>query len=353
MMRAMTATPLAHPDDTVLRTFGLAPTPLTPAASGLINRTWHVRSLRGEPLVLQRVNPLFSPRIHDDIAAVTRHLAAKGLVTPQLVPTIGGALWLEHGGGVWRVLTEIAGISRDALESARQAAAAGEALATFHCAVADLEHELTSARLGVHDTPRHLRALERALEEHVTHRDYAAIRPLATAVLELGAALPPLPRAPDRIVHGDPKISNIIFAPDDRALCFVDLDTLGRMPVALELGDALRSWCNPRPEDAAGAQFFTEYFAVAVEAYARTAAGLLDEAEWRPIPAAALTITVELAARFCADALNERYFGWDARRYASASAHNQARTRGQLALAEQIRAELPALERATARAFAR
>jgi Ser/Thr protein kinase RdoA (MazF antagonist) len=269
------------------------------------------------------------------------------------VPTTAGTLWLEHGGAVWRVLTEIAGISRDALETPRQAAAAGEALATFHRAVADLDHELASARLGVHDTPRHLRNLERALEEHAEHRDYATIRPLATAVLDLGTALPPLPRAVDRLVHGDPKISNIIFAPDDRALCFVDLDTLGRMPVALELGDALRSWCNPRPEDAAGARFSAEYFTAAVDAYARTAAGLLDEAEWRPIPAATLAITVELAARFCADALNERYFGWDARRYASASAHNQARTRSMLALAEQIRAALPALEHATSSAFAR
>jgi Ser/Thr protein kinase RdoA (MazF antagonist) len=251
------------------------------------------------------------------------------------------------------VLTEVAGVSRDALESPRQAAAAGQALAAFHRAVADLEHEFSSSRLGVHDTPRHLRNLERALEEHTAHRDYAAIQPLAAAVLERGAGLPPLPRTADRIVHGDPKISNIIFAPDDRALCFVDLDTLGRMPVALELGDALRSWCNPRPEDAADARFSPELFAAAVTGYAHAAAGLLEEAEWRPIPTATLTITVELAARFCADALNERYFGWDARRYASASAHNQARTRGQLELAEQLRAALPALERATVNAFAR
>ena len=42
-----------------------------------------------------------------------------------------------------------------------------------------------------------------------------------------------------------------MFAHDaDRALCLIDLDTLAHMPVALELGDALRSWCNPATEDA-------------------------------------------------------------------------------------------------------
>ena len=32
----------------------------------------------------------------------------------------------------------------------------------------------------------------------------------------------------------------------------------------------------------------------------------------------------QLAARFCADALNESYFGWDQTRFPTASAHNQA-----------------------------
>ena len=55
-------------------------------------------------------------------------------------------------------------------------------------------------------------------------------------------------------MHGDPKISNLMFARDsDRGLCLIDLDTLGPMPIALELGDALRSWCNPAAEDARAA----------------------------------------------------------------------------------------------------
>ena len=64
-----------------------------------------------------------------------------------------------------------------------------------------------------------------------------------------------------------------------------------------------------------------------------------------------MTITVELAARFCADALRESYFGWNRARYESASAHNQARVHGQLLLAAGIRAELAELEDKTAEAF--
>jgi Ser/Thr protein kinase RdoA (MazF antagonist) len=154
------------------------------------------------------------------------------------------------------------------------------------------------------------------------------------------------------IVHGEPKISNVMFAArSDRALCLIDLDTLARMPVALELGDALRSWCNPATEDAPEARFVRPFYAAAIEGYASAARSLLGPQEWSAIADGTLTITVELAARFCADALRERYFRWDESRYASSSAHNQARTRAQLKIASTLRAELPALRELAARTF--
>jgi hypothetical protein len=94
-------------------------------------------------------------------------------------------------------------------------------------------------------------------------------------------------------------------------------------------------------------------FEGAIAGYAEGARTLLEPVEWSAIPAATLTITVELAARFCTDSLREQYFGWDAGRFASASAHNQARTRNQLQLAEGVLAELPALTTITERAFSR
>src|SRR5262245_36145169 len=111
---------LLVPDRAVLEAFGIAAEPVRRATSGLINSTWYVRSRAGVPLVLQRVNPIFSPAVNEDIAAVTEHLAAKGVLTPRLVPTRSGALWAEHGGAVWRVLTWIDGENRDALDSPAQ-----------------------------------------------------------------------------------------------------------------------------------------------------------------------------------------------------------------------------------------
>lgn len=343
----------AEPTPRVLAEFDLDAAALEPVVAGLINRTWLATTRSGTRCVLQRVNPVFDPRVHDDIERVTARLAAAGLTTPRLVPTRSGALFVEHDGACWRVLTYVRGVTRDAPAHAGEARSAGRLLGRFHAVLADAGIELVAPRLGVHDTPRHLGALERALVEHAGHPTHSEAAALAAEITALAEGLPALPETPARLVHGDPKFSNIVLdAATGEARALIDLDTLTYMPACLELGDAMRSWCNPQAEDSSAATFSVEHFAAALEGYAAGSAGLLTEPEWRAIPAATLTIAVELAARFCADALAERYFGWDAARFADASAHNRARTRGQLEVAAATRAALPELETAAARAFA-
>jgi Ser/Thr protein kinase RdoA (MazF antagonist) len=196
----------------------------------------------------------------------------------------------------------------------------------------------------VHDTARHLRRLEQVLSTHAAHADFAAVEALAAALSAQAAQLGPVPEEPARMVHGDPKISNILFDAAG-AVCLIDLDTLGRAPMCLELGDALRSWCNTAAEDSPAASLDPARFEAAVAGYSEASAGLLSEAEWQALPAATHRIAVELAARFLTDALEERYFGWDRRRFASAGAHNRARAAAQLALARSTVTQLDALRR--------
>ena len=328
------------PSPSVLKAFGLAGGKLARLESGLINASWRVETPGGEDFVLQWVNPIFPTAINDDINRVTKHLQARGMRTPLIVPTAGGASALVKSGDVWRVLTYVPGISRDALENARQAREAGALLGRFHRGVSDLEHTFAGSRLGVHDTALHLAKLSRALQSHRDHPRFDQVAPLGERILELAAELPGLPLARERIVHGDPKISNFIFDPDtDEAIALVDLDTVASMPVVLELGDAFRSWCNPLGEDTRQTEFSVPLFQAALGGYSGEARELLSDKEWRALPAATQTIALELAARFAADALIESYFGWDSSRFLTASEHNQLRAAGQLSLAESIRAQ--------------
>jgi hypothetical protein len=141
-----------------------------------------------------------------------------------------------------------------------------------------------------------------------------------------------------------------MFDPQVNALCLVDLDTLAHMPIAMELGDAFRSWCNPSGEDLQ-ASFRLDYFEAGLRAYAKSIGDLPAPAEREAIPIMVQTICLELAARFCADALEESYFNWDRERFESASVHNLDRARAQLTLARSVEKQRGAMERLVVEAW--
>jgi len=338
------ATDHPMPSEAVLELYAIDPASVAPLPGGLINLSFSARTGvgGGRDCVLQRVSPIFPPAIHDDIDAVTRHLRAKGIATPELLRTTDGRHHVVVEGAVWRALTRIPGESRESVGSDAEVAEAGRALGRFHAALADFSRPLAGERPPVHAIEQHLEALDRALAAHSGHAALDEAAGVAAGIFALAETLSPLPALPKRLVHGDPKISNVIFE-QGRAVCLVDLDTIARFAVPLELGDALRSWCNLAAEDSSEARFSVARFEAALAGYREGAGELLTADEWRAVPGATLSIAVELAARFAADALNESYFAWDARRFESASAHNLARAAAQLELARSIGREMAAL----------
>jgi hypothetical protein len=116
----------------------------------------------------------------------------------------------------------------------------------------------------------------------------------------------------------------------------IDLDTVGPMPLSLELGDAWRSWCNVRGEDESEARFDPDIYESSLVGYARDCALSLASDEVDALVHGVEWITLELAARFAADALAERYFGWDPSRFERAGEHNLVRAQGQWSLHQQV-----------------
>jgi aminoglycoside phosphotransferase (APT) family kinase protein len=312
--------------------------------TGLINKTFLVEQGEegsGERAVFQRLHPVFAGSVNEDIDVVTQHLSHKGLVTPRLLRTDDGAAFVEdpETQRPWRALSYVEGQSFDKVRDPAIAFQGGALVARFHAAVADLDYVYQHVRAGVHDTQKHLSSLASARENKRGHRLYAEVEPVAEAILHASASLPDFSRAPQRHCHGDLKISNLMFDPAGNAVCLVDLDTLGTMPLAHELGDMLRSWTNPAGEDVTEASVDLTIFRAAIEGYASGAHGSVTREERDTLVDGMRAICVELAARFCADALFESYFGWDERRYGSRGEHNLVRARGQLALARSVSAQ--------------
>jgi Ser/Thr protein kinase RdoA (MazF antagonist) len=323
-----------------------------------INATYVIRRRRtvGDALVLQRLHPVFGAHVHVDIEAVTGHLAAKGVETPRLVRTQDGQLWTADPSSpeprVWRALSYVDGITLHHTRDAATIESAAALLGTFQRNLTDLEHVFVHER-PLHDTRRHLANLQAALASQRGTGDAEAQELGAAISRQLDGVRLDFGSLPRRIIHGDPKLSNVLFQRDapSRARCMIDLDTVGRGYVAYELGDALRSWCNPAGEDVAAPALEAESFAAVMRGYARTCPDAVTPAELLSAIDGFETVSLELASRFAADAVNDSYFGWDATRFSSRREHNLLRARGQLALSRAVRAQRATLVEAATQAL--
>jgi Ser/Thr protein kinase RdoA (MazF antagonist) len=215
----------------------------------------------------------------------------------------------------------------------------------FHAALTDFDTPLQPVGIPLHETDTHIARLREAVRdasEHALHAEVVAIADAIDAVIDDTASPEGLP---SRVIHGDLKFNNILFAGSEgadaaRAVAIIDLDTLSRLPLWAELGDAWRSWCNRAGEDQPEAAFDIALFRAAAEGWLEEAPPI-DTRERTSLVLGPERIALELASRFAADALRESYFGWDPERFETRGHHNHVRARGQLDLYRQLRAARP------------
>jgi Ser/Thr protein kinase RdoA (MazF antagonist) len=141
-----------------------------------------------------------------------------------------------------------------------------------------------------------------------------------------------------RPIHGDPKVNNVMLcAHTGQAVSLVDLDTVKPGLVQYDIGDCLRSACNPRGEEARATEaipFDLDLCRAVLEGYLGAARDCLDDADLDHIFTAARLISFELGLRFFSDHLaGDVYFR------TSRPGHNLDRALVQFKLTESIEAQ--------------
>lgn len=320
--------------------------PLAAITGSLINQAWRI----GKPprFVLQLVAPQFDDVTNAHIEAVGELLRRHGIAGARLQRTAAGALSVPASAGRrWRLLHFISGDSVHRLPSLAHAESAAAFLARFHDALLDSTEGAALPNTAFHDTPVRMRRMGDVLaacEDDDARRLGDAIQAAWRSWQASGPASP-LPLRPG---HGDTKISNFLFSPGaPDAIALIDLDTLAQYELDAELGDAARSWCNRAGEDNAEARLDDEIFAGLVRGYLSTSRTIRPD-ERQSIVYGVGRITLELASRFCCDAVECRYFAWDPAVAPEARAHNLLRAQGQLRLAQDVIGRRAALERIVA-----
>lgn len=279
--------------------------------------------------------------------------------TPLILPTHDGEdQWIAPDGSFWRAMTFISdALSLDTVQDQEHAREVGFALGTFHSLLSDLPaHKLGDTLEGFHVTPLYLNHYDRLLAgttpgaafraDAGSGRPTAAVRPESSASLrhpgsrEESTARPHFPRhgvpaTPVRYcmefiekhrpyanvleeartsgklflrpIHGDPKSNNIMMdIRTHRAVAFVDLDTVKPGLVQYDIGDCLRSCCNPlgeETEDWEAVRFETDYCREILHGYLSIAEGFLTPLDREYFFDAARLIAFELGLRFFTDYL--------------------------------------------------
>jgi Ser/Thr protein kinase RdoA (MazF antagonist) len=317
---------------------------VTPLRQGLIHQTFIVDDDEGS-YILQRVHRDFGASVVQNIERVTQRLRSRGVSTFTLIRSRGGELLVPTVCGAnWRLMTRLEGEAHQACDSPELAAAAGALVAEFHSALEDFREPLLPLGFPFHDWAAHKRDLTEALSEFASHRLYKPVKELAEELLAAPTEWADLGPLPVRVVHGDLKLNNLLFVRDEggvRGNALIDLDTVGRRPLFVELGDAWRSWCNRSADETDAPAIDLEVFRASIEAYLDAVSFALDRAELHSLAFGLERISHELAIRFAADALREAHWTHDTERFPGAGEHNLARARAQWALCRHARAARP------------
>ncbi len=329
-----------------------------PMGRGNINDTYLVTPARGEAFVLQRINSQVFPNplhiIHNwrvyTIHArqrLSEHLPTSRWVLPELMPThSGGYFWRDPAGEIWRAVRRLAGASPvERIQSPEQAREVGLALGFFHFLVSDLHpRQLHDTLPGFHITPGYLRAYDQLLANPRRAVDTPEARYCVRAIAARRSWASVLQDAQQcgalalRVAHGDPKSDNIMMDErTGRAVGIIDLDTLKPGLLQYDIGDCLRSSCNPQgesPLDLDSIRFEVDVAREILAGYRMTAGRFLTEADYDYMYDAIRLMTFECGLRFFSD-----YLAGDVYFKVRHAEHNLVRAVVQFRLVESIEAQ--------------
>jgi Ser/Thr protein kinase RdoA (MazF antagonist) len=108
-------------------------------------------------------------------------------------------------------------------------------------------------------------------------------------------------------MHGDPKVNNVMIEEaTGRAISLVDLDTVKPGLIHYDIGDCMRSGCNPLGEETENweaVHFDPETGAAILEGYLTQARAFLTPADYEYLFDSIRLLTLELGIRFFTDHL--------------------------------------------------
>jgi Ser/Thr protein kinase RdoA (MazF antagonist) len=327
--------------------------------NGNINKTYLITTDKenNKYFILQRINTdvfLKPESVMQNMCIVTEHIHKRiqssdvtsiyNWKVPRIIQTHANQnYWIAPDKTFWRTISFIENSQCfDTIDNTDIAIEIGCALGIFHNLISDLPtKKLTDTLEGFHITPHYINHYDQVMKDKRVDNSheinycikFVNKRRLLANILEDAKTKGKLPL---RIMHGDPKINNIMIEKDTRkAISIIDLDTVKPGLIHYDIGDCLRSGCNPLGEEA-GVKWESVYFDTnncrsILQGYISQAKSFLIKNDYKYLYDSIRLIAFELGLRFFTDYLEGNvYF------HAEYPEHNLFRSLVQFKLTESI-----------------
>ncbi len=339
-----------------------------PYGSGHIHDTYLVEAKDGgiHRYILQRINTFVfkKPRaVQDNIWRILTFLNKQkpagdtsGIKDLHLVETKQGDMfYLDASGGFWRCFDFIEGTfvlenvetPSQAFEGARlfgdfMARLTGYNPRRLHITIPNfMDAEWRLKQLAYAEFTNPGARLKQSQPELKRIRDLQAI---AEQFIRMQEALP------DRVVHNDTKINNILFDQDTgKGVTVIDLDTVMTGTLLTDFGDMVRTFTVKGSEDSTEEKSYTcqtALFEGLVSGYAEVLSPVISEVEWTNLLLGGKIVIYMQAIRFLTDYINnDVYYKVDF------PEQNLLRTRNQLNLLDSVLRQESDLQRIITNSF--
>lgn len=319
---------------------------VSPISNGHINSTFLVvRKNDGHRFVLQKINTNVFPypeNIAHNHLAINKILRENGYGKEIVEPVFTKAgNYIDEKEGCWRMLKFIEGSKTFlTVPDAETAFEATKTLSEFYYILNNNAEniEIQDPLPGFINFQKRLDDYHIALENAPTD-----LKEKASKEIEFINANEHIPQGwivkdkegllPKRIIHADPKISNILFDEANKTLAVIDLDTIMYGTLLYDFGDMIRSYTNTSEEDngKVSENFSPIIFEKVKQGFLHHLDSFLQSVEKELLDDAAASVIYIQAVRFLTDYLNGSIYY--STKYPE---HNLDRTRNQITLVKGL-----------------
>jgi hypothetical protein len=322
---------------------------ISPITDGLINSTYSVEVVEGaqrKKYILQKINILVfkNPKaIQSNIVLVSSFLKSNNYPHPvlELCVTAEGNNEINFEGDSWRMMAQIENsYTVNVVENPKQAFQVGAFFGTFYRYFENIDTQQIQVVLpDFLDTQSRIDAFQLALQSANSDRLIKAQEQIEWMVKhkdlpQKWIQLQQQKELPIRLIHADPKISNVLFdATTHQPKAIIDWDTLMLGTILYDYGDMIRSYTNTKLEDDPNPEgvFNVAIYKALTEGFLSETRSLLTDIEKEFMSYAPQVIVYIQALRFLTDFLNgDTYY------HCNYPEQNLNRTKNQINLLQQI-----------------